>query len=137
MKKGESLEDTIRTLTSYCDAVVLRHPAKGSADQASVVSTKPIINAGDGTGEHPTQALLDLYTIQTELGSIDGSSLSSPKVITLLGDLRNGRTVHSLSKLLGAHFENIVLQYVSPEGLEMPEEVTFIRNYTLVYTICC
>jgi len=70
VKKGESLEDTIRTLASYCDGVVIRHPMKGSADAAAAVSSKPIINAGDGTGEHPTQALLDLYTIKTELGAI-------------------------------------------------------------------
>jgi aspartate carbamoyltransferase catalytic subunit len=91
VKKGESLEDTIQTLSCYCDAVVLRHPVKGSAAQAAHVSTKPVINAGDGTGEHPTQALLDLYTIKSELGgALGGVNADSPMVITLLGDLKNG-----------------------------------------------
>lgn len=91
IKKGESLEDTIQTLSCYCDVIVLRHPNKGSAAQAAHVSTKPVINAGDGTGEHPTQALLDLYTIKSELGgAIGGLTADSPMVITLLGDLKNG-----------------------------------------------
>ena len=117
----------MRTLTSYCDAVVLRHPSKGSADQAVMVSSKPIINAGDGTGEHPTQALLDLYTIQSELGRIGGESKDKPMVVTMLGDLKNGRTVHSLAKLLG-QFENIRIQYVAPDVLVMPDEVRFRCN---------
>lgn len=121
VKKGESLEDTIRTLASYCDGVVIRHPMKGSADAAAAVSSKPIINAGDGTGEHPTQALLDLYTIKTELGCI-GSSQQEPMVVTLLGDLKHGRTVHSLTKLL-SYFPGIKLQYVSPDVLQMPDEI--------------
>ena len=90
-KKGESLDDTIRTLASYSDAIVLRHPQKGSASAAAHASSKPVINAGDGTGEHPTQALLDLFTIKSELGYI-GKTIDTvdPMVITLLGDLKHG-----------------------------------------------
>ncbi len=95
--KGESLPDTIRTLECYADAVVLRHPETGSAALAARHATKPIINAGDGPGEHPTQALLDLFTIREEMGRIDGLT------VTMLGDLKYGRTVHSLSKLLAVY----------------------------------
>jgi aspartate carbamoyltransferase catalytic subunit len=90
VKKGESLEDTIKTLASYCDGIVLRHPLKGAAQTAANVSSKPLINAGDGTGEHPTQALLDLFTIQAELGRIGSSDINNPMVVTLVGDLKNG-----------------------------------------------
>lgn len=90
IKKGESLEDTIQTVTQYCDAVVIRHPIKGSALAASLVSAKPIINAGDGTGEHPTQALLDLYTIKSELGCIGKFDSGADMTVVLLGDLKNG-----------------------------------------------
>jgi aspartate carbamoyltransferase len=90
VKKGESLEDTIQTLSCYCDAIVIRHPVKGSANTAANVSMKPVINAGDGTGEHPTQALLDLFTIKSELGYIGGENPDKPMVVTLLGDLKNG-----------------------------------------------
>lgn len=89
IKKGESLEDTIQTLSSYCDAIVLRHPVKGSASVAAGISPKPVINAGDGTGEHPTQAMLDLFTIKSELGKVGGTP-EAPMVITMLGDLKNG-----------------------------------------------
>jgi aspartate carbamoyltransferase len=122
-KKGESLQDIVRSLSCYCDAIVIRHPLKGSAEQAANVSTKPVINAGDGTGEHPTQALLDLYTIRSELGgTIGGSSADAPMVITLLGDLKNSHTVHSLVNLL-ALFEHIKLIFISPVGLEMPANI--------------
>lgn len=87
--KGEVLEDTIQTMSCYCDAIVLRHPMTGSSSLAANCSTKPIINAGDGTGEHPTQALLDIYTIKCELGTI-GPVSGQPMVVTLLGDLKNG-----------------------------------------------
>ncbi|MCC7360401.1 MAG: aspartate carbamoyltransferase [Anaerolineales bacterium] len=110
--KGESLPDTIRTLESYADVTVLRHPETGSAAIAAQYGRKPIINAGDGTGEHPTQALLDLFTIREELGTIDGLT------VTMLGDLKYGRTVHSLAKLLTL-FE-VRLNYVSPGILRMP-----------------
>ena len=92
--KGETLEDTIRTLESYTDAIVLRHYDEGATERAVSVASVPIINAGNGAGEHPTQALLDLYTIFKERGGIDGLN------VTLMGDLKHGRTVHSLIKLL-------------------------------------
>ena len=110
--KGESLPDTIRTLESYADVTVLRHPETGSAAIAAQYGRKPIINAGDGAGEHPTQALLDLFTIREELGTIDGLT------VTMLGDLKYGRTVHSLAKLLTLF--DVRLNYVSPEILKMP-----------------
>lgn len=113
--KGESLPDTIRTLEAYADCIVLRHPTVGAAAEAAAVATKPIINAGDGIGEHPTQALLDIFTIAMELGRLDGLT------ITLLGDLRFGRTVHSLARLLGQF--DVKLQYVSPDILPMPSEL--------------
>ena len=113
--KGETLEDTIRCLQCYADVIVLRSPVTGAALQASKVATVPIINAGDGIGEHPTQALLDLYTIRERLGIIDGLT------ITMLGDLKHGRTVHSLAKLL-AHYK-VKINYVSPESLAMPQNL--------------
>lgn len=113
--KGESLPDTIRTLESYSDAIVLRHPEKGSAALAARYATKPVINAGDGPGEHPTQALLDLFTIREEMGRLDGLT------VTMLGDLKYGRTVHSLARLLASY--KVKLNYVSPEILSMPAEL--------------
>jgi aspartate carbamoyltransferase len=113
--KGETLADTIRTLESYVDVVVLRHHQVGAAAEAAAVARKPIVNAGDGAGEHPTQALLDLFTIQEELGEIDGLT------VTMVGDLKFGRTVHSLSRLLSLF--NVRLQWVSPPSLRMPDAV--------------
>lgn len=113
--KGESLPDTVRTLQTYADVIVLRHPEVGSAELAAQYTTKPIINAGDGVGEHPTQALLDLFTIQEELGRVDGLT------VTMLGDLKYGRTVHSLSRLLSLF--DVRINYVSPEILNMPPEL--------------
>ncbi len=115
--KGESLTDTIRTLECYADVIVLRHPETGSAAIAAKAARKPIINAGDGIGEHPTQALLDTFTIFEELGAgqIDGMS------VTMLGDLKYGRTVHSLARLLSLF--KVKINYVSPEILRMPREV--------------
>jgi aspartate carbamoyltransferase catalytic subunit len=115
VSKGESLPDTIRTLECYTDVIVLRHPETGSAALAAQYARKPIINAGDGIGEHPTQALLDLFTIREELGIIDGLT------VTMLGDLKYGRTVHSLARLLSLY--NARLNYVSPEILRMPQEI--------------
>jgi aspartate carbamoyltransferase catalytic subunit len=89
IRKGESLTDTIQTLASYCDCIVLRHPEKGSASIAAESSSKPVINAGDGSGEHPTQALLDIYTIRNEFGQIGGST-EEPMIVTFLGDLKYG-----------------------------------------------
>lgn len=112
VSKGEVLEDTIRTMESYADAIVLRHPEEGSAAIAAGVATKPIINAGDGPGEHPTQALLDMFTIIEELGRIDGLT------VTMLGDLKYGRTVHSLARLLALY--DTKLYFVAPDILHMP-----------------
>jgi aspartate carbamoyltransferase len=115
VSKGETLEDTIRTLESYVDVVVMRHPEIGAAQRAASVARKPLINAGDGAGEHPTQALLDLFTVGQELGGIDG------KTITMVGDMKYGRTVHSLARLLSLY--DVRLRLVSPESLRMPAEV--------------
>lgn len=113
--KGESLPDTIRTLEQYSDAIVLRHPVVGSARQAAQAASVPIVNAGDGAGEHPTQALLDLYTIQDELGRLDGLH------VAMVGDLRFGRTVHSLTRLLAQY--DVRLTFVSPEILRLPLDI--------------
>ncbi|KAF9970688.1 hypothetical protein BGZ73_006562 [Actinomortierella ambigua] len=113
--KGETLADTVRTLGCYGDVVVLRHPEPGSAATAAKFSKVPVINAGDGVGEHPTQAFLDVYTIREELGTVNGLT------ITLVGDLKNGRTVHSLVKLLA--YYHVTLNFVSPASLRMPDEV--------------
>ncbi len=113
--KGETLADTIRTVENYCDAIVLRHPQMGSAKLAAEVSKVPIINAGDGAGHHPTQTLLDLYTIKKNFGEIKGLDIG------LVGDLKYGRTVHSLA-YAASRFEN-KLYLISPPGLEMPEEI--------------
>ncbi len=113
--KGESLPDTVRTLEAYADVIVLRHPEVGSAALAAKYAHKPVINAGDGVGEHPTQALLDLFTIREELGKVDGLT------VTMMGDLKYGRTVHSLARLLTLY--DVKLNYVAPALLPMPEEV--------------
>ena len=113
--KGESLPDTIRTLEGYADVIVLRHPETGAAALAAKYARKPIINAGDGVGEHPTQALLDMFTILKERGKIQGAT------VTMLGDLKYGRTVHSLARLLSLY--DVKLNYVSPDILRMPREV--------------
>jgi carbamoyl-phosphate synthase/aspartate carbamoyltransferase/dihydroorotase/carbamoyl-phosphate synthase/aspartate carbamoyltransferase len=112
VSKGETLADTIRTLEQYSDVIVLRHPEIGSAQVAADYANVPVINAGDGAGEHPTQALLDLFTIQEELGRIDGLK------IAMVGDLRYGRTVHSLVRLLLQY--DVSLRFVSPEILRLP-----------------
>ncbi|GAB4263389.1 MAG: aspartate carbamoyltransferase [Candidatus Promineifilaceae bacterium] len=112
VSKGETLADTVRTLEQYADVIVLRHPEIGAAKLAADYAHVPVINAGDGPGEHPTQALLDLFTIQDELGQIDGLK------IAMVGDLKYGRTVHSLTKLLLQY--NVSLRFVSPESLRLP-----------------
>ena len=133
MRKGESLEDTIRTLHHYGDAIVLRHPENGSSERAVAVSNVPIINGGDGNGEHPTQALTDVFTIYTEITRRYSASIniftyrtlysnSEPITITFVGDLKNSRTVHSLIRLLTLCW-NLRFIYVSPESLEMPDEL--------------
>jgi len=113
--KGESVADTARTVAQYADLIVMRHPRVGSVKEAADAADVPVINAGDGAGQHPTQALLDVYTIQKELGSLKNL------VVSMAGDLKNGRTVHALVELLsqfGAH-----LYFVSPPILRMPEEI--------------
>ena len=114
--KGESLADSMRTVEGYADVIVIRHPRKGSAQEAADAVAVPVLNAGDGTGQHPTQALLDVYTIQKEKGSPKGLTM------TLAGDLKNGRTAHSLVYLL-ARF-GIRLLFISPSALKMPAEIT-------------
>ena len=131
IRKGESLEDTIQTLHHYGDAIVLRHPEKGSSERAIAVSKVPIINGGDGNGEHPTQALLDIYTIYSEINRRASINIFTyrtlysnpePITITFVGDLKNSRTVHSLIRLLMLCW-NLRFIYVSPASLEMPEEL--------------
>jgi aspartate carbamoyltransferase catalytic subunit len=114
--KGETLADAVRMVAGYSDAIVLRHPHEGSARLAAEVSSIPIINGGDGAGQHPTQTLLDLFTIREELGCIDKLNIG------LLGDLRYGRTVHSLAAAL-ARFGN-QLHFIAPKTLAMPGRVT-------------
>lgn len=114
--KGESLEDAIRIVSGYADLIVLRHPEIGAADRAARVASVPVINAGDGAGHHPTQALLDLYTIRKELGRLDHLRIG------LMGDLRNGRTVRSLAILL-SRFPGNELVLISPPGLRLGEDV--------------
>ncbi len=113
--KGENLNDTIRVVENYCDVIVLRHPLEGAAKFAAEVATVPVINAGSGAEEHPTQALLDLLTIKSEKGRIDGLK------IALVGDLKYGRTVHSLAYALSLY--DVDLYFVSPEPLKMRESV--------------
>ena len=118
--KGESLYDTARVISGYSDVIVMRHPQAGSVEEFSKASRVPVINGGDGANEHPSQALLDLYTIKKELDSkslqIDGMS------IAMVGDLKHGRTVHSLSQLLHL-YNNIKFTLISPEELRMPREI--------------
>lgn len=115
VKKGESLEDTIRVIGSYADAIVMRHPAEGSAKLASEAVNIPVINGGDGANQHPTQTLIDLFSIQESQGRIDGLS------IAWVGDLKNGRTVHSLVQAC-RHF-GIRMYFVSPKTLTLPEAI--------------
>lgn len=114
--KGETLVDTVRTVSQYADVIVVRHPRLGSAKEAAEATPIPVINAGDGAGQHPTQALLDIYTIHKELGSLKNLTIS------LVGDLKNGRTVHALVELLSLFQSK--LYFVSPNLLRMPEEIT-------------
>ncbi|XP_059222628.1 CAD protein [Stomoxys calcitrans] len=115
VKKGETLEDSIAVMAGYSDVVVLRHPEPGAVGRAALHSRKPLINAGDGVGEHPTQALLDIFTIREEIGTVNGLT------ITMVGDLKHGRTVHSLARLLTLY--NVTIQYVSPDSLRMPNHI--------------
>lgn len=114
--KGETIEDTIRVLNNYADAIVIRHPVMGTAAQAAAVSSVPVINAGDGAGQHPTQALLDLYTIEREIGKIDGAH------VALVGDLKYGRAARSLAYLL-SKYDGVHITLVSPAGLAMGQDI--------------
>jgi aspartate carbamoyltransferase catalytic subunit len=114
--KGETVEDTVRIVGGYADGIVIRHYEQGAAARAAAVSPVPIINGGDGPGEHPTQALLDLYTIHHELGTFDGLT------VALVGDLRYGRAVRSLARLLGMSKDTTLL-FVSPPAVPMGDDV--------------
>ena len=125
VSKGESIADTAKMFEGYSDALVIRHELEGVSRFISDIVDIPVINAGDGAGQHPTQTLLDLYTIKKELGEIDNLR------IALIGDLKFGRTVHSLSHALGL-FNNIKIYFVSPEKLKMPQEILHDINKTNV-----
>ena len=127
VKKGESLRDTIQTISLYSDLIVMRHPLEGSARFASEVSDTPIINAGDGANQHPTQCLLDLYSIRKTQGGLDNLN------IAFVGDLKYGRTVHSLVIAL-TMFKNVTFHLVSPEELKLPRSIkNFILDAGLTY----
>lgn len=119
--KGESLEDTIRVINYYCDVIVLRHPRAGASELASKYSKVPIINGGDGNGEHPTQALYDLYTIFNKFGNRDIT-------VAMMGDLLNGRTIHSLSRFLSL-YSKIKQIFISPKALAIPNDLRLELNY--------
>ena len=143
-KKGESLADTIQCLQCYVDLTVLRHPVTGSVGQVVAVAAKPVINAGDGTGEHPTQALLDLYTICNELNydlgmngmttttGLNSNDDNKTLIVVMLGDLKHGRTVHSLSKLFARSGMKVILRYCAPPTLSMPQ---CVQEYVASYNV--
>jgi aspartate carbamoyltransferase catalytic subunit len=120
VKKGESLKDTIMTVANYSDLIVMRHPVEGSARYASEVSKVPIVNAGDGANQHPTQTLLDLYSIYKTQGTLENLN------IFMVGDLKYGRTVHSLLMAM-SHF-NPTFNFISPEFLKIPNEYKLYLN---------
>ena len=129
VSKGESLEDTVRTVDCYSDVICLRHPSQEALSRACSVASHPIMNCGNGVGEHPSQSLLDIFTIKQELNTLDGLS------IALLGDLKHGRTVHSLAKLLTL-FDIKKLYLISPATLPMPEEVVnFLKSKNIDFEI--
>ncbi|MBU0719298.1 MAG: hypothetical protein KJ749_13700 [Planctomycetes bacterium] len=121
VSKGETLEDTIRMAAAYADVIVLRHREQGAAERAAAVSRVPVINAGDGIGQHPTQALLDVFTIENELGGIDN------KTIAFIGDLKHGRTVRSLAYLLGK-FQPTKLMFTAHELVRMGQDIKDLRR---------
>lgn len=122
VKKGESLEDTIRTINAYAEGIVMRHPEIGSAHKAAAVSSVPIINAGDGAGDHPTQGLLDVYTIEKFAAN------SKTLTVAFVGDLLNGRTVHSLTKLLAIK-RKVEFIFIAPDSLQIPKKYTDFCDY--------
>ncbi|MFV0392491.1 MAG: aspartate carbamoyltransferase [Paludibacteraceae bacterium] len=125
--KGETLHDTIRMVANYADAIVMRHPLEGAARYASEISPVPIVNAGDGANQHPSQTLLDLYSIQKTQGTLENLH------ITLVGDLKYGRTVHSLIMAM-AHF-NPTFKFIAPDELKMPDEYKlFCKKNKIPYT---
>ncbi len=125
--KGETLEDTVQILNGYADVIVIRHHEVGAAKRAAAVSQAPVINAGDGAGQHPTQALLDLYTIRKEISSIDGLK------IAMVGDLAQGRTVRSLAYLL-SKYQDIKIYFVAPALLKMKEDILeHLREHHVAY----
>lgn len=126
VSKGETLYDTIRMVANYCDLIVMRHPVEGSARFASEVSSVPVINAGDGANQHPTQTLLDLYSIRKTQGTLDNLN------IFMVGDLKYGRTVHSLMMAMSRW--NATFNFISPEELKMPDEFKlYLDNLGLKY----
>ncbi|MBE0674047.1 MAG: aspartate carbamoyltransferase [Bacteroidales bacterium] len=126
VSKGETLNDTIRTVSNYCDLIVMRHPIEGSARYASEVASVPVVNAGDGANQHPTQTLLDLYSIRKTQGKLENLN------IFLVGDLKYGRTVHSL--LLAMARWNATFNFIAPEELKMPDEYKlYLKNLGLKY----
>lgn len=126
VQKGETLKDTIKTVTGYCDVIVMRHPFEGAARAAAEVSSVPVINAGDGSNQHPTQTMLDLFTIKEKFGKIDELNIG------MLGDLKYGRTVHSLSMALANYKVNLFL--ISPKILKMPDHLkTFLDKNDVSY----
>ncbi len=126
VSKGETLNDTIRTVTNYCDLIVMRHPIEGSARFASEIASVPVINAGDGANQHPTQTLLDLYSIRKTQGGLNDLN------IFLVGDLKYGRTVHSLMMAMSRW--NATFNFISPEELKMPDEFKYyLENLGLKY----
>jgi aspartate carbamoyltransferase len=128
-KKGESLRDTIKTMEAYCDLLIIRHPEKNIFDNIKTFTNVPLVNAGDGSGEHPSQALLDLYTIDTHFDR----KLSS---ILFVGDLKNSRTVHSLIKLVNRYYdENIKIYFLEINGLEFDETV-FVKKDNFKHVKC-
>jgi aspartate carbamoyltransferase catalytic subunit len=129
-RKGETLEDTIRVLDKYADAIVMRHSRDDAAIVADKVSRVPIINAGSGKAEHPTQALLDVFTIMNKRGSVDGTKLA------ILGDLKYGRTTHSLLQLISI-FDNIEVFGLSKKEFMLPQEyIDFLTSKNIKYTVC-
>ncbi|MDE1825530.1 MAG: aspartate carbamoyltransferase [Candidatus Micrarchaeota archaeon] len=125
--KGESIEDTIRVVSSYAHCIVIRHHENGSIKRAAELSKVPVINAGDGSGQHPTQALLDLYTIYKEIGRIRDIK------VAMVGDLKNGRTTRSLSYLLGK-FPNIQITFISAPNLKMSDDVkTYLARHNVKF----
>jgi len=115
VKKGETLHDTIRMVSNYADLIVMRHPLEGAARYAAEVANVPVINAGDGANQHPTQTLLDMYSILKTQGTLDKLN------IFMVGDLKYGRTVHSLLMAM-SQFENPIFNFIAPNELQMPEE---------------